>query len=124
MTIIEAITKLDAHKFNTYSQEDKVDWLSRLDWMIKKQIIDTHAGAEDIAFAGYDDNTDLHTVLLVPAPFDDIYLRWMEAQIDYSNGETDKYNVSIIMYNTAYDAYYNHYHRTHMPLSHGSRFLF
>lgn len=124
MTIIDAIAKLDARKHNTYSQEDKVDWLSRLDLMVKNQIIDTHEGAEEFSFSGYDDSTDLHTVLLVPAPFDDIYLRWMEAQIDYCNGETDRYNVSIIMYNTAYEAYSNYYHRTHMPRSYGSRFVF
>ena len=124
MMIIEAIAKLDAHKPNTYPQEDKVDWLARLDHMIKNRIIDTHEGAETVTFTGYDDSTDLHTVLLVPSPFDDIYLRWMEAQIDYHNGENEQYNVSIIQYNTAYDAYANYYHRTHMPLSQGSRFVF
>ena len=124
MTIIEAINKIDTLKYNTYSQEDKVDWLSRLDWMVKRQIIDTHDGAEAVGFTGYDSDTDLHTVLLVPAPFDEVYLRWLEAQIDYANGETDKFNASIIMYNTAYEAFENYYNRNHMPLKKGKRFIF
>ena len=124
MTIIEAISKIDSLKYNTYSQEDKVDWLSRLDWMVKRQIIDTHEGAEAVSFTGYDENTDLHTVLLIPAPFDEVYLRWLEAQIDYANGETDKFNASIIMYNTAYEAFEDYYNRNHMPVKKGRRFIF
>ena len=124
MTMIEAINKIDALKYNTYSLADKVDWLSRLDWMVKRQIIDTHEGGDGVSFAGSDDNTDLHTVLLVPAPFDEVYIRWLEAQIDYANGETDKFNASIIMHNTAYDAYENYYNRSHMPVQKGGRFIF
>ena len=124
MTIIEAINRSDALKSNIYPQEDKVDWLSRLDWMIKKQIIDTHQGADGVPFAGYDENTDLHTVLLVPTPYDEIYLRWLEAQIDYHNGEYDKYNNAIIMFNTAFENYQSHYNSTHRPVQRGKRFLF
>ena len=115
MTIIEAINKIDALKHNTYTQSDKVAWLSRLDAMVKRLIIDTHEGAEEVTFNGYDDSTDLETELLVPAPFDEVYLRWMEAQIDYHNGEYEKYNNAIEMYNTAYNGYMNYYNRTHMP---------
>ena len=124
MTIIEAINQNDALKSNAYSQEDKLAWLSRLDWIIKRLIIDTHEGAGNVSFTGYDGNTDLHTVLLVPAPYDEIYLRWLEAHINYTNGEIDKYNAAITMFNTAYEAYENYYHRNHMPLSQGSRFIF
>ena len=124
MKIIEAITRLDALKFNTYTQTDKVEWLSRLDNMVKKHIIDTHEGAEDVIFTGYDDSTDLQMELLVPAPHDEMYLRWMEAQIDYHNGEYDKYNNAIIMFNTAYEAYQAFYTRNHLPVQRGRRFLF
>lgn len=124
MTIIEAITKLDELKFNTYSQTDKIEWLSRLDSAVKLQIIDTHEGGEDVHFNGYTVDTPHDTVLLVPSPYDEVYLRWMEAQIDYYNGEYGKYNNSIIMYNTAFDAYARYYKLHHMPLRRGSRFIF
>ena len=115
MTIIDAVTSLDALKRNTYSQEDKVKWLSRLDSMVKRLVVDTHEGSEDCAFTGYDDSTDPHTELLIPAPFDEAYLRWMEAQIDYANGEYDKYNNAIEMFNASWEAFQNCYNRTHMP---------
>lgn len=115
MKIIEAIDQIDSLKHNTYSRRDKILWLSRLDSMVKRLIIDTHEDGEFISFAGYDEAEDTDIDLLVPAPFDEIYLRWLEAQIDYANGEYGKYNNSILMYQAAYDAYANYYNRTHMP---------
>lgn len=117
MKIIDAIEQVDAARHNTYGQEIKIEWLSRLDSMVKRLIVDTHEGAEGVEFSGYNAATDTQTELLVPAPFDEVYLRWLEAQIDYSNGEYGKYNNAITMYQTAYDAYANHYRRTHMPKS-------
>ena len=124
MTIIEVVNRLDALKFNTYTQDDKVEWLSRLDTMVKKQIIDTHEGAEAISFQGYTTDTPMDTVLLVPAPHDEMYLRWMEAQKDYHNGEYDKYNNAIILFNSAYENYAADYNQNHKPVSRGRRFLF
>jgi hypothetical protein len=123
MKIIEAINRIDDLKHNTYDQKDKLEWLSRLDYMVKRLIIDTHEGGDDVIFSGYDDSTDIHTELLIPAPFDEAYLRWMEAQIDYSNGEYDKYNNSIEMYNIAWNAYQNYYNRTHMPKGKSMKFF-
>ena len=124
MTIQEAINRLDALIFNTYTTDDKIQWLSRLDTAVKQQIIDTHAGAEKVEFEGYTAATPATTKLLVPSPFDEVYLRWMEAQIHYHNGEYDKYNAAIIMYNTAFDAYAKYYNKHHMPISKHNRFKF
>ena len=123
MTIIEAINRIDALKHNTYTQTDKVRWLSRLDWMVKRHIIDTHEGADKVSFTGYDDSTDLQTELLAPAPYDEMYLRWMDAQIDFHNGEYGKYNNVIDMFNTAYEGYQNYYNRTHMPIGKGMKYF-
>jgi len=124
MTINEAINRIDTLKFNTYSNADKMEWLSRLDWSIKRHILDLHEGEGGTDFSGYNENTDVSTVLLVPAPYDEVYLRWLEAQIDYHNGEYDKYNASIVLYNTAFEAYEKHYRLNHMPRQRGGRFLF
>lgn len=124
MTIMEAINRIDSLQFNTYTQNDKLDWLSRLDWSVKRHIIDLHEDPEILTFSGYNDNTDLNTELLVPPPYDEVYLRWMEAQIHYHNGEYDKYNAAIIMYNTAFESYENYYKLSHMPKLRGSRFIF
>lgn len=115
MTIFDAINRIDAIKPNRYTQLEKIRALSTLDGIIKNSIIDTHEGSEDVVFGGYTEETNLTTELLVPAPYDVIYLYWLESTIDYWNGETKKYNNSIELYNTAYSEFEKYYNRTHMP---------
>lgn len=116
MTISEAISRANTVKPNTYSDLDKMRWLSTLDGIIKKHIIDTHEGGEDVVFNGYDEDTNPDTELLVPAPHDHIYIHWLEAQIDYANDEYDRYENTMGMYNNAYSAFSKYYNRTHMPI--------
>lgn len=124
MTIAEVISKVDALKPNTYTLEDKIDWLSNLDARVKSQIIDAHECNGPFYFYGYDSMSDQDTELLVPAPYDEMYLRWLEAMIDYHNSEDERYNNAIMLFNNAYEGYKKHYTRTHMPLSRGSKFIF
>lgn len=123
MTIIEMITDVDAMKPNGYEQIYKIQWLSHLDGRIKNEIIDTHEGGEDVSFAGYNAETPLDTELIVPHPYDDVYRYWLEAQIDYANGEYAKYNNSMSMFNEAYSAYNRYYHKTHMPKGKNIKFF-
>lgn len=123
MTIIEILGRIDSLKHNTYTQVDKISWLSDLDGKVKSMVIDTHEGGEDIPFTGYTSQTPLGTSLLVPAPYDDIYLRWLEAQINYHNGETQQYNEAITMFNNAWTRFENWYNRTHMPIGHSIKYF-
>lgn len=123
MTINEAIYRIDQIKPNGYAMPEKIKWLSTLDGIIKREIIDTHEGSEEVTFKGYDENSSLTTELLVPAPYDDIYLRWLEAQIDYANNEYGKYNNSITLYNSAFANFERHYNRKHMPLGKKLKFF-
>ena len=122
MTISEALHRADELKPNTYTDLDKIRWLSTLDGLIKTKIIDTHEGGEDVTFKGYEVDTELSTELLVPAPYDHIYIHWLEAMIDYANDEYDRYQNTMEMYNSAWNAFENYYNRTHMPK--GKKFKF
>ena len=116
MTLMGAINHLNAVKPNSFMQAEKIKWLSTLDGIVKAEIIDTHEGGENITFDGYTESS-LMQELLVPPPYDDMYIKWLEAQIDYANGEYGKYNNSITLYNTAFAAYEKYYNRTHKPIS-------
>lgn len=115
MTISEAVNMADTLKPNTYTPETKLYWLSKLDGIVFEKIIKTHEGAEISEFKGYTAETPLDTKLIIAAPYDDIYIKWLEAQIDYANREYDKYNNSIVAYNDAYSEFERYYNRTYMP---------
>ena len=123
MKIIEAITRCDDLKPNGYTTEDKIEWLSRLDGRIKNDIIDNHEGAEDVVFNGYTADTNTETELIVAAPYDDLYIHWLHAQIDYANGEIYKYNNCMAMFNASLQTFSNYYKRTHMPSASSIRYI-
>lgn len=123
MTIQDALTRADHLRHNSYSQEEKIDWLSRLDGKIKLLILDALEG-EKTDFSGYDGDTPMQTQLLVGKPFEEIYLYWLEAQICYRDGEIGDYNAAIAQYNRLYGALADSCRKQNMPKSAGSRFLF
>ena len=123
MTIMEALNRTDAVKPNGYGQTEKINWLSALDGDIKTKIFDTHEGPS-LSFSGYDEQTPLYTELLVPAPYDVVYLYYLSMQIDYANGELSKYNNSALMFNSAYADLERYCNRTLMPKSYSARFSF
>ena len=125
MKIIDAIALCDDLKENSYDYEHKLAWLSKLDLMIQRSIIDVHEGGGDAECCGYDADTDERTELLAPAPFDAMYLHWLKAQIDLENGDYAKYNADIALFNAEYAAFESDYHRNHAPISSAAqRFLF
>ena len=115
MTIIEAINGIDTIKPNKYTQDQKIEWLKRLDGQIKEQVIDTHEG-EGVELVDYS-TAPFNTELLVPAPYDEIYINYLAMKIDFANGEYRKYNNSAFMYNESLGEYRKWYNRTHMPKS-------
>lgn len=124
MTIREAISQVDSLLPNSYDNKEKVKWLSDLDWMVKRELVDTHDDAEIVTFIGYDDSTNQDTVLLAPAPFDKMYLRYLEAQIHKHNEENNRWNNAIMLYNNEWQSFADYYNRTHMPRQSGTRFVF
>ena len=100
MKICEAISQINSLKPNTYSDKQKIYWLNQLESMVKRLVIDTHEGGDQIAFDGFNENTSVETQLFMPSPFDMAYIYWLEAQIHYANGEFARYNNAIALYNT------------------------
>ena len=120
MTLLEALNRIDEVKPSGVSQSLKIKWISTLDGVIKTELIDRHENAEEITFEGYtEEDIGEDKALLVPPPYDDIYIRWLEAMIDYTNGEYKKYNNSLTAYNDSYQLYARYYNRTHKPKAHG-----
>lgn len=123
MKIIEAINAIDALKPNAFTQAEKIRWLSVLDGCLYQEIVLPHEGAQAQPFSGYDEVTPPETELLAQEPFGrELYLKYLEAQIDYYNGETARYNNSMTMYQAAYTVFARWYNRTHPPLSQKRKF--
>ncbi len=119
MTIDKAIERVHLRKPSAYSDEMKADWLMELDARIFGEIILRHEHTqEEIDQMDYPKEypEDRDKPLLVPAPYDGLYERYLEAMIDYYNKEMALYGNSYEVFNEAFRAFSTHYTRTHMPL--------
>ncbi len=118
MKVREAIDRFDNLVSNSMEPAVKVGWLSRLDTMVKTSVFDMHQGGTP-DFHGYDDNSDFETEMLIPEPYTESYLRWMETHYFYTIGEIDRYNNAASLFNEEFSAFKKDYHRKHLPLYHG-----
>lgn len=115
MTINEAIGKLRDIKPTQYTNDVLVGWISEVEQKIWHESICWHEETNGTPPWPYHPEEDLDTVLLIPEPYSNVYIRYLEAQIDYHNGELVRYGNSMTMYNVALSEYTDWYNRTHMP---------
>lgn len=116
MTIREVIDRVDGLKPNQYSEEEKVKWLSTLDFKIHNEVLKTHESDEEIPdFVPYTVN-DMQKTLLVDAPYDEVYIAYIKLKIDENNQETARYNNSAVLFNSYYSEFINYYQKNHKPI--------
>ena len=118
MTIKDCIDIVDNIKPNQYLIKDKVMWLSFIEEIIINEVLKTHEGYDGRYdnFEGYSEDK-LSVPLIVPSPYDRLYTAYLKMKIDQENGETARYNNSMVLYNTYMLEYRKHYNKTHMPLN-------
>ena len=107
-TLQQALTRIDAICPNAWDETAKLLWLNECESMIQTRILGT-APEQCIT---YDADTDRSTKLLVPAPFDRLYVYYVIAMCDYAAHETAHYADSMILFNAALDEYAKWYQRT------------
>lgn len=107
MTPNKVIEIVDRLKPNAYSEEDKLRWIDELDGMVQKLVFQ----ADEIIQYSYPEDMDKE--LLIPAPYENLYALYLEANIDYHNQEYGNYNNSAMMFETQYSEYKKAYIREH-----------
>lgn len=114
MTVREALTAIKGIKPSQYDDETLVRWLGELDGRIYQDILCRYGESARPALP-YHVDTDMGKALLAPFPHDDLYLKWLGAQIDYHNAEFERYNNGMVMFNAGWQAFADAWNREHMP---------
>ncbi len=122
MTVKEAIERTDAMRPNPVPLSEKINRLCSVDRTVMSEIVLRHEHAPDLSFDGYSEDSQDET-LLVPPPYDELYIYALEALIYYACGELTRYNNSLATMQSIYESYRREYHRTHMPLRSDIRYL-
>ena len=112
-TINQVISELQKKKRHIYADAEVAGWISRLDCEIARGVRRMDE-APDRRFP-----QDGDVPLLVDAPYDDVYLLYCAAQIDYFNAELDAYAGSAAMFNSRFEEFAKDHMRRHRPKSSG-----
>ena len=117
MKVNEAMARIDGLRPNTIDEQAKRVWLTCVDQYVYREIISVRQGAGDKPFVPYGEE-DGERDLLVPPPYDELYVFYLEGMIYYATRELDKMSGSMALYNQAMNDYKNKYfsERGQLPL--------
>jgi hypothetical protein len=106
MTVTDTISQADELRLNTISDEQKAAWVMGLDQQIGERIdMDSYVHSWP---AGDGE-------LLLPAPYDRVYVLYLCSQIDYYNNETALYGNDKAVYDEAMSEAMAWWRRQHCP---------
>lgn len=119
MNIMEAIAAADKLCNNMLEESMKKAWLSELDGRIYYEIMQPYGQRGD--FTGYQTKSS-DTELLVPYPYDSLYVAYLQMEIARYNFEIPRYENARIVFNERLDAFRRWWNRTHKTKSVNIRF--
>lgn len=90
MTAAQAVAALDDLTPNAYSREQKLAWLAQVEAALAREVFFTDPA-----------EVEEQTRLSVGAPYDELYIRYIQGQIFLEAGEITRYNNAMALYNTA-----------------------
>ena len=108
MTLREALDRADSLHPGSVPEAERIAWLDSIDRTVCAEI----TGGE---FGGYTVDSPADTELLVPPPYDELYLHVLEARSAYVGGEIDRYNNATALLQNLWEAYARSYIRSHRP---------
>ena len=101
MTVGELFAYVDDIKPNAFTTEQKMIWLNELEARIQKDVLLRWRGE----WEQYQWPEDKDVSPLLDPPDDAMYRHWLEAMIDYANGEYDKYQNTAALFNQVWNAF-------------------
>lgn len=111
-TVPEVLMEIGRVKPNQYTEDTLARWLSELDGRVWEDLLSNYLPNEQMPSLPYSAG-DALTKLLIPFPHDDVYIKWLTAQIDYHNADMDRYNNAMMMFQDAYQGFLDSYTRSH-----------
>ncbi len=118
MTVSEAILRLDKYTGNEVESELKYLWLQMLEDIVYNEIVQTHLDPIDRPAPVSEGEREL----IVPDPYSEVYIHYMNMQNDLLLRDTRSYANSAAAFVSAYSAYADYYNRTHLPKSEAEDF--
>ena len=109
MTIRELLDYIDDVRPNAFTEAQKLLWLNELEARIQR---DVFLSGEAVQYRLPEDED---AAPLLNPPHDAVYRYWLEAMTDYANGEYNKYQNTMQMFNAQWNAFASWFAETYRP---------
>lgn len=140
MKVSTLISEYNTDRPNQVDDQRKIAWLKKVEAMVIREVVATHHMTQgqvgnldswtvdgttlimgdtiystdaDAIVSDFNDETEL----IVPAPYSDLYMFWLDERIALMNNEAKRYNTVSTLFNNVYVTFQQWYNRTHTPLS-------
>lgn len=111
MKLSDVIARVDDIKPNAFTDATKTAWINECEGLVQTEVM--LIAAEDVI--QYDYDADAQTELLVKPPHDKIYWAYLSALIDFANGEYNKYQNTMQLFNNYFGEYMRWYALRYRP---------
>lgn len=110
--LIETATVLIGQQ---YDLEMLIGWLNEIEGQVLDQVVNK-AQRFDIEFVPFTED-DTERELTVPDRFQDVYINYIRAKVDFTNQETERYNNDAAMFEASWKEYASWHIRNYVPKS-------
>ena len=107
MTVNEVLAKVKDRKPNAYSDESLVDRLNDCEAMVQRELLLTVP--DEIIQYNFPDDRDKE--LILPRPYDELYVTYIIMKIQFDQEEYTAYNNSQLMFTAQYQDAQGYYNR-------------
>lgn len=105
MIITETLARVKEVKPNPFTDDTLMNWLNDIEAKVQTEALNRKPEGVEV----YSLPQDLDAELTLPKPFDECYILYLQAQIDFALQEFDTYNNTVQMFNTAFRDAKNYY---------------
>ena len=115
MKVREILTEIDQTRPNAYTDGEKIQWLNTIEGRVFAEIMSKADDELYWVFIPFEEGQE-ERELVVPAPFTELYIFFLMSRIDFFNGDSGRYNDTMVLFNNAWDEFAAWYRETNKPI--------
>jgi hypothetical protein len=113
MKVNDILKTVDQIRPNAYTDAEKIAMLNTIEGRVYTDIFQKAEGFEG-EFIPFEEGQE-EMELAVPVPFTELYTFFLMSRIDFLNGDSGRYNDTMVLLQNAWDEYAAHYRENNKP---------
>ena len=127
MTVAAMIEQFNTERPNSVEDSLKMEWLRKCEAnlidsvILLRRIEEGERTAEE--WQEYLDTYNFDTEMILPEPYDDLYIYFLDARMSLNNNDKVRTNIATRLYDNALLTWKQKYNREHLPIQHKKQII-